>query len=81
MRDRSARQLTANGDAVSDDWKRLGSIVKGIAVRLEVSTARPPLARADADLFVAMLREIYGPAVPPDAELSRQDAQPIEGAE
>jgi hypothetical protein len=60
----------------------LGDIVKGIVARTEgVMNARPPIARADADLFVLMLTEVYGPAAPRAAELSRQASKPAEGAE
>lgn len=60
---------------MENDWQKLGDVVARIAQRLEV-TQLPPLARSDADLFVKMLAEIYGPAVPRGAERSRQAAKP-----
>jgi hypothetical protein len=49
-------------DSMENDsnWQRLGSVVWKIVRRAEV-TDGPPVAQADADLFVLMLRDVYAP--------------------
>jgi hypothetical protein len=50
---------------VSDDWKRLGDVVRGITDRLESDIiARTPIPEADADLFHRLLLELYGAPTP-----------------
>jgi hypothetical protein len=50
---------------VSDDWKRLGGVVRGITDRLESDLiARTPIPEADADLFHRLLLELYGAPTP-----------------
>jgi hypothetical protein len=50
---------------VTNDWKRLGDVVKGITDRLEGEIiARTPVPEADADLFHRLLLELYGSATP-----------------
>jgi hypothetical protein len=57
---------------MENDWQKLGDVVARIVARTEgVMIERPPVAQADADLFVKMLIELYAPAAPRAAELSR----------